>query len=116
LLERLALHRPELRAWALYDWANSAMITVIVTAVYPIYFSKVAADGLSQVEATSMHGRATVIALLCAAILAPLLGAVADRRSLRVDLGRPTQERQRRERRVVRLPPTEALVVLRHAR
>lgn len=79
LLQRLALHRPELRAWALYDWANSAMITVIVTAVYPIYFSKVAADGLSQVEATSMHGRATVIALLCAAVLAPLLGAVADR-------------------------------------
>ena len=24
VLERVGLHRPELRAWALYDWANSA--------------------------------------------------------------------------------------------
>ena len=38
-MKRLALHRPELRAWALYDWANSAMITVIVTAVFPIYYA-----------------------------------------------------------------------------
>ena len=33
-LERLGLHRPELRAWALYDWANSAMVTTIVAAVW----------------------------------------------------------------------------------
>ena len=36
---RLGLHRPELRAWALYDWANSALVT-IVTAVFPIYFPR----------------------------------------------------------------------------
>jgi len=34
LLDRLGLHRKELRAWAMYDWANSAMVTTIVTAVY----------------------------------------------------------------------------------
>ena len=79
LLERLALHRPELRAWALYDWANSAMITVIVAAVYPIYFSKVAAKGFAEGEAAATHAKATVIALLCVAVIAPLLGAVADR-------------------------------------
>lgn len=38
LLERLGLHRPELRAWAMYDWANSAMVTTIVAAVFPIYW------------------------------------------------------------------------------
>ncbi|MCA8981685.1 MAG: MFS transporter [Planctomycetes bacterium] len=79
LLERLALHRPELRAWALYDWANSAMITVIVAAIYPIYFSKVAARGFAEGEASATHAEATVIALLCVAVIAPLLGAVADR-------------------------------------
>ena len=45
LLERLGLHRPDLRAWAMYDWANSAMVTTIVTAVFPIYFVKVARTG-----------------------------------------------------------------------
>ncbi len=39
LLNRLGLHRPELRAWAMYDWANSAFMTVVVTAVFPNYFS-----------------------------------------------------------------------------
>ena len=34
VLERLGLHRPELRAWAAYDWANSAFVCVVVTAVF----------------------------------------------------------------------------------
>ena len=34
-LEKLGLHRAELRAWAMYDWANSAMVTTIITAVFP---------------------------------------------------------------------------------
>ena len=33
LLDRLGLHRPELRAWALYDVANSAWMTTVMTAV-----------------------------------------------------------------------------------
>ncbi len=38
LLDRLGLHRPELRAWAMYDWAISATQVGIVTAIFPIYF------------------------------------------------------------------------------
>ena len=34
-LEQLGLGRPELRAWAMYDWANSAMACTIITAVFP---------------------------------------------------------------------------------
>jgi MFS transporter, UMF1 family len=84
LLERLGLHRPELRAWAMYDWANSAMVTVIITAIYPLFFrAMVAADldgGVEQAKAvaTSRHGIATFIAIVIAAVLAPILGAVAD--------------------------------------
>ncbi len=37
ILRGLALHRPELRAWALYDWANSGMVTVIIATVFSIY-------------------------------------------------------------------------------
>ena len=46
-LERLGLGRPELRAWAFYDWANSAFLTTIVAAVFPIYYNNVAAKGLA---------------------------------------------------------------------
>jgi UMF1 family MFS transporter len=78
LLERLGLHRPELRAWAAYDWANSAFVCVVVTAVFPIYFSKVAAQGLDPAAATARFGLATTAGLVLVALAAPLLGALAD--------------------------------------
>src|SRR5262249_32108838 len=40
LLARLGLHRGELRAWAMYDWANSVFMTSVI-ALFPIYFSTV---------------------------------------------------------------------------
>jgi UMF1 family MFS transporter len=79
LAERLCLHRPELRAWALYDWANSPFLTVMVSAVFPIFFYKVAAAGMEGAAATSRFTIASSISLAAIAILSPLLGAVADR-------------------------------------
>lgn len=76
--ERLCLHRPELRAWALYDWANSAFMTTIVAAVFPIYFHRVAAAGLEPAQATLRFAVATTIGLSVIALLSPILGAVAD--------------------------------------
>jgi UMF1 family MFS transporter len=77
-LERLCLHRAELRAWALYDWANSAFMTTIVAAVFPIYFNRVAAAGLTPAEASLRFAMATTIGLSVAAVLSPVLGAIAD--------------------------------------
>ena len=77
-LDRLGLGRKELRAWAMYDWANSAFQTTIVAAVFPIYFHRVAAAGLPPAEATSRFAWATTIAILIVALVAPLLGAIAD--------------------------------------
>jgi UMF1 family MFS transporter len=78
LLERLGLHRPELRAWALYDVANSAYVTTVVTAVFPIYFARVAARDLEPAAATARFAAATTIGLLLVAVASPLLGALAD--------------------------------------
>jgi UMF1 family MFS transporter len=78
LLERLGLHRPELRAWALYDWANSAFWTTIVAAVFPIYFTRVAASDLPPASATARFATATTLAMVAIAVLSPLLGAMAD--------------------------------------
>jgi UMF1 family MFS transporter len=91
LFERLGLHRPELRAWALYDVANSAFYTTIVTAVFPNFFSRVAASSpvagapplLSPVEATAVFSWGTTICLTFIAILSPILGAIADYRAMK---------------------------------
>ncbi len=76
--ERLALHRPELRAWALYDWANSAFMTTVVAAVFPIFFEQEAAAGLEPAVALSRYSWASTLAVLTIAVMTPVLGAVAD--------------------------------------
>jgi UMF1 family MFS transporter len=91
-LERLGLHRPELRAWAMYDWANSAFITTVVAAVFPIYYAQVAAAPLSPDEGAFWFSAATTVALAMIAVLSPVLGAMADyaavkKRMLAVFLG-----------------------------
>ena len=78
LLTRLGLPRPEVRAWAIYDWANSAFATTIITAIFPVYFTSVAGADLPPGEATRLLARTTTIALATAALLAPFLGALAD--------------------------------------
>src|SRR5262245_59762799 len=83
LLDRLGLGTRELRAWAMYDWANSAFQTTIIAAVFPIYFQKVAADGLPGPVATSRFEWGTTGSILIVAIVAPLLGSVADRAPLK---------------------------------
>jgi MFS transporter, UMF1 family len=83
LLERIGLGRPELRAWAMYDWANSAFQTTIIAAIFPIYYEKVAAAGLPGPVATSRFAWATTLSILMVAVIAPLLGAVADCRPVK---------------------------------
>jgi MFS transporter, UMF1 family len=78
MLARLGLHRPELRAWAMYDWANSGFISVITTAIFPIYFVKVAAATSSPERATERYAVATTLGLVVIAIIAPVLGTMAD--------------------------------------
>lgn len=78
LLEALGLHRPELRAWAMYDWAITGMYAVIIVAVFPIYFQRVAAQGLDPTLATQHFATATTLALAIVAAIAPVVGAIAD--------------------------------------
>lgn len=77
-LERLGLHRPELRAWAMYDWALSGLQTVIMTAIFPIYFVRIVAAHLPGSGGTQLYARANTVAMLIVAIVSPLLGALTD--------------------------------------
>ena len=85
-LQRLGLDRPELRAWAMYDLANSAFATTVVSAVFPIYFSSVAAADLPGPVATARFATATAIALGLVALVAPFLGPLADAAAMKKKL------------------------------
>jgi UMF1 family MFS transporter len=82
-LDRLGLSRRELRAWAMYDWANSAFWTTVVVAVFPPFFSEYAAAGLTPIEATTRFSWATTMAAAIVALIGPVLGAIADYRAMK---------------------------------
>jgi len=82
-LAALGLGTRELRAWALYDWANSAFWTTVVVAVFPPFFSEYAAAGLPPLVATERFAWATTVAVSVVALLGPVLGAIADHRPLK---------------------------------
>jgi UMF1 family MFS transporter len=77
LLWRLGLHRPELRAWAMYDWANSAFWATIIQ-IFPFYYVRVAHAGSPAATANARYAAATTVAMLIIALLSPVLGAIAD--------------------------------------
>lgn len=60
----------------MYDVADSAFTTVIVTAFYAPFFSKAIVG--DPVRATAYWGRALSITEVFVALLAPILGAIAD--------------------------------------
>lgn len=74
--------------WCMYDWANSAFATVVLSAVLPVYFvSLVPEDGAlislfgfsRTFRATSLWGYAVSCSMLIVAVSSPYLGSLADR-------------------------------------
>ncbi len=65
----------EIVSWAMFDFANSAYTTVIVTVAYSIYFTKMVAPGES---ADFWWGTGVLASNLIVLGVAPVLGAVAD--------------------------------------
>ena len=78
LLDRLGLHRPELRAWAMYDWAISAVQTTIMVAVFPIFFIDFAGAEVGGSRAQQYWANSNSLGIAIVAILSPILGAIAD--------------------------------------
>lgn len=81
LLDHLGLHRPELRAWAMYDWGISGMQTVIMTAIFPIFFVSYAGSAIGDDKANELYSWARTVGAIMIAVLAPVLGAIADFRA-----------------------------------
>lgn len=72
------MNRKLVRSWKMYDWANSAFATTMLAAVLPIFYADVAAGHLPDYQASSYWGFTQTIAMIAVAVMAPILGAVAD--------------------------------------
>lgn len=75
------------RSWITYDWANSVHSTIIVAAVFPIFFAGVVKDASNAVHTGDVYwGWATSAATLAMALIAPVLGAIGDNKGMKKKL------------------------------
>lgn len=71
-------------SWALFDFANSAFNTIVITFVYSQFFSGTLVG--DQARGDVLWGHSLTVAGLCVAVLSPVLGVLADRGHLRKKL------------------------------
>jgi MFS transporter, UMF1 family len=70
--------RRSVYSWAMYDWANSAFATTVMAGFFPIFFKQFWSAGLDAHVSTFHLGVANAIASSVVAVMAPLIGSVAD--------------------------------------
>jgi UMF1 family MFS transporter len=66
-------------AWALYDWANSAFATTVMVVFFPLFFKQHLTVDQSATTSTFWLGVASGTSSLTLALMAPWLGAMADK-------------------------------------
>jgi MFS transporter, UMF1 family len=77
------LRRPVV-AWALYDWANSAFATTVMAGFFPLFFKQFWSAGSEPTVSTFRLGIGNGVGSFALALLAPLIGAAADRGGARI--------------------------------
>jgi MFS transporter, UMF1 family len=75
-------NKKTIRAWAFYDWANSAYNLIITSAIFPAYFTACVPDKINifgtEVASESIASWSIALAFLIIAFVSPILGAIAD--------------------------------------
>ena len=83
-----------IRAWCMYDWANSAFFTSIVSAIMPIYFVGLYRESLGsgvvvlnfQFSATVVWALTGALGTFLIALSSPIFGVIADRSGIKKKL------------------------------
>ena len=77
----------EIRAWCMYDWANSVFTLTITTVIFPIFFTEVTTSESKndivnflgfEVKNTVLYSYTLSTAFLIIAFINPLLSGIAD--------------------------------------
>jgi UMF1 family MFS transporter len=74
------LLRPPVISWALYDLANTSFAVVIITIIFPVYFTSIiiSPEIYSQNFGDLLWGIASGVSMIIVSFLAPIFGAIAD--------------------------------------
>ena len=71
-----------INGWAMYDWANSSYSLIIVSAIFPAYYTFIAPEKVNFIGRTfdraSLASYSIAFSFLIIAILSPILSSIAD--------------------------------------
>lgn len=80
-------HKPTIRAWAMFDWANSAYNLVITSTIFPAYYTAITTTesdgdqvsffGIKLIN-TALSNFSLSFAYLLMALVLPILSSIAD--------------------------------------
>ena len=84
--ENMQDSKKEIISWAFYDWANSSFATTVMAAFFPIFFSQYWSYGAASTASTFYLGLGNSLASVILAVIAPIIGAIADKGSYRKKL------------------------------
>lgn len=76
----------EIISWSLYDWANSTFSTTVMAGFFPLFFKQYWSTATDVTVSTWYLGLANSAASVLVASLAPFLGAIADKASVKKKL------------------------------
>ncbi|WP_430882892.1 MFS transporter [Fusibacter sp. JL216-2] len=72
------------KSWITYDWANSAYTLIIITTILPLFYKAMAEQaGIAASRSTAYWGYANSFATFLVAIMAPILGTIADYKDIK---------------------------------
>lgn len=74
-----SLDKRQVFSWALYDWANSAFATTVLAGFFPLFFKQFWREGIPETQSNFELGIFNSAASFSVALMAPVLGAIADR-------------------------------------
>ena len=85
--ELTSKQRRVIRAWCMYDWANSAFATSGTVTIFPFYFVFMFNDALGESASffgitftgSSMWSLGVAVSTAIVAVSSPVLGVIADR-------------------------------------
>ncbi len=72
-------NRGEVFVWTLYDWAVSAFTTTVMAGFFPLFFKDFYDPSEAATVSTARLGGANSVAALLMGLVAPVLGAIADK-------------------------------------
>lgn len=78
--------RKKVWSWAFYDWALSAHTTTIVAGFFPVFYKQYWAGALDASTSSFYLGLTHSLSGLIIALMAPALGAIADKGALKIPL------------------------------